>query len=163
GSTPPVLLVPGPGQFGSSLLTEAGAVQLSPDGSRLYVRTNFFSSVQRSLASVPVAGGPLVHIGSPPLPSSAMSLPYVVLADGRVVYRMNLASSARHELWIAPGDRPGRSLRRSHLAHAAGSVEADFAVDEAGGWIYYRADAQVDGEIELFRHPLDPTPPVKRR
>ncbi|HEX6885139.1 MAG TPA: hypothetical protein VF530_17325, partial [Planctomycetota bacterium] len=35
GSTPPVLLVPGPGQFGSSLLTEAGAVQLSPDGSRL--------------------------------------------------------------------------------------------------------------------------------
>jgi hypothetical protein len=32
-----------------------------------------------------------------------------------------------------------------------------------GEWIYYRADARVDGEIELFRHTVDTLPRTQRR
>ena len=161
GSAPPTLLVQGRPN-GIGVFTEAGAVQLSADGARLYVRGTFGTTLN-ALASVPVAGGPLVLIGSSPIPGADVSLPYVVLPDGRVVYRMDLAVDERFELWIAPGDRPGLSQRQSFLGHAGGDVEPQFAVDPSGTWVYYRADARAEGEIELFRHPLDPTPRAKQR
>ncbi|HEX6883592.1 MAG TPA: hypothetical protein VF530_09440 [Planctomycetota bacterium] len=162
GSAPPTLLAASPLANGD-VDTAPGSVQLSPDGSRVYFRGNFHSLSRYMLFSVSLAGGPVVTVGTIPQPFATLSLPYFPLADGRVVYRMNLELDQRDELWIARGDRPGRSHRRSFLGQAGGVVEPDFTVDAAGEWIYYRADARVDEEIELYRYPVDPPPYARRR
>ena len=57
------------------------------------------------------------------------------------------------ELYCADGLAP--PVKLSGTLIAAGDVQTDALFSPDGAWVYYRADAVVDGRIELFRVPSD--------
>ncbi len=162
GSQAPVALGTIPVSNGGAPL-DSRVVRLTPDGLRaIYLGASDVNGMHE-LFSVPVAGGPAVRLSGTTGPDQDVYSGFVVVANGlAVLFRGDLEADARDELWIAPVDGSRPRQRSSHLGHPDGDVQGDFALSTNQHFVYYRADAEVDQQVEFYRFPIG-TPPVRRR
>lgn len=154
GSSPAVALGTPPAP-GAGLPPERGAVQFARNGLTAVYRAAVQQTDRFELFAAPVAGGPGVRLAASAGAAQDVEPGFVVLRNGReVLLRGDLATDGRLELWLAPVDGTRQPRRVSALGPHDADVEPDFVLSSDEAHVYYRADAERDGEVEFFRHPL---------
>lgn len=150
---------------GGDLDLDPGAVRLDAGGTRAVYRADALQDERFELFSVPVDGSaPALPISGPLGTDQDVESGFLLLASPpAVLYRADGAVNNRIELWLAPLDGHSAPTRRSTLEHAAADVEPGFQLSPDGAFVYYLADALVDGRLELFRFPIERHPRAKTR
>lgn len=157
GSAAPVRLTT---HVTGNLEASLGGLRITADGTTAVYRADALVSGRFELFVVPVDGSAASRAISGTLASDRDVAPGFVLVESRagVLYRADAAADERVQLWFAPLDGRRAPTTRSPLVNPQGAVEADFAVSPDEAWVYYRADALVNGVPELYRFPLDRVP-----
>lgn len=118
------------------------------------------------LYAVPLAGPALAAIRlHPPLsPGKRVRGALALTPDGsRVLFIADLDDTGHEELWSVPVDASELPQRLSSGAMVSGgNVEPPVKLSSDGATVVFRADAQLNGRLELWSAPADGSaPPVK--
>jgi Tol biopolymer transport system component len=163
-SSPPARLS-GPFVAGGNVRTDAGGFVISPNGARVvYLADQDLDERFELYSAHPDGSAPAMKISGLLGADRDVELPVRVLPNSfGVVFRSDQDLDERLELWFASLDGRGSPRRVNGSLLPESDVLADFVIDRTGENVYYRADQEVDGRVELYRHPLSPPPHVMRR
>jgi len=140
------------------------AVRVLDDGSRVVFLADAVVDGRLELFVAPVdASAPAAAVSGALSGSQRVQAGFLVLDGHEAVLYSADTNAGRQELWLAPLDGSRAARRRSVLAHALAGVLPDFRVSSDERWIYYRADAEVDERVELYRIPVELPPRARRR
>ena len=127
---------------------------VSPDGSQAVYLADQDTDGVNDLYRVPIDGSESPAKLSLATVVGASAFLNAMTADGsRVIYTGVQNTASRTELYSADGVVPPVELNEPLVSGGAVEYGAVLSADEA--WVFYRADANVDSRIELFRVPCD--------
>lgn len=142
----------------SAAVSPLSGFKLTPDSTRVVFRARFPGSSRIELASAPVDGSSaavLLSHGAGAIETSVES-DYLVSADGQyVVFRSDRFLDGKLELFSAPLDGSHAPVQLSLPMPDTSDVHAGTLLSPDGGMVAWRADASVNGRIDLYVAPSD--------
>ncbi|MEZ6063409.1 MAG: dockerin type I domain-containing protein [Planctomycetaceae bacterium] len=143
----PVTRLNGPLVSGGGVI---GDVSIAADSSRVVYRAEQATANVIDLHSVPLTGGPSVRLNGP-LGTDGDVYGFQVSPDSsRVVYLADETTDNVVELFSAPIASGGGSITVSDPLGATAGIFGDFQISPDSSRVVYRADLNVDNQIELF-------------
>ena len=149
-----------PGGDVQALVTREGLVHFG-SGRVVYTADALTNDVVE-LFSVPVDGSaPPVRLNAAlPPGGNVLTGSVLVTADGStVLYRADPTTNDVFELWRVPIDGSSAPVRVNLALPAGGDVEPDVRVIARGNRLFYRADQDVNDELELYTLRLEARTP----
>ncbi len=124
----------------------------SPKSDRLAFRADKdVPGVQELYVADPAGATPARKVSGPLVAGGAVSAMAFTPPGTRVVFRADKDTDGTQELFIANADGSGGIAKLSGALVPGGTVGAGFLLSRDGLWVFFVADAEVDGRFDLYR------------